>query len=477
MINETQIISNLSNNVDVTPVVQVGGKMKKSTIIVAVVVITIIIIIAVTEANKQKKEDPNDKKKRFNELRCKDSEVYNNPGKFSPDGTMTFEKNKSYCDALTARSTNKAATGPLQAQLNNTNQMMSKINKQIENQNKMITNMRSSIEKQGRDVMQKLYNLYKRLAYLFKIFARIFYKVFLVFKDIFLVLKYCIWTVQSMWEGPIGNTVRVLCFGEETLVLVNRDGENLIRKITEVNLSDRIDKSTVIGLCEFVKKSRNQIYNLDGINVSGSHLVEYKDCKIRVQDHPDAVKVSYNGKKIYSLITNDGRMKIGRNYYRDYLGDNSIETYLNFARPMDENILEKVDVEIYRNSAINLYPGFTCNSYLETNNGIIKVEDIKLGDKIDGKEILGIVRYRLEGKTPVTYYNTNDHKGIMVGIQIYKERNHGKKDQEERWILGKLDCIGLLVDGGIVRINDEIKVADFDIISDELRNYGEESNL
>jgi hypothetical protein len=65
----------------------------------------------------------------------------------------------------------------------------------------------------------------------------------------------------------------------------------------------------------------------------------------------------------------------------------------------------------------------------------------------------------------------------MVGIQIYKERNHSTKDQEERWILGKLDCIGLLVDGGIVRINDEIKVADFDIISDELRNYGEESNL
>ncbi len=415
------------------------------------------------------------KRDNFSELRCKDNKIVNNPQDFGPKN-ITYQINKAYCDTNTALDVHEKNIAPIQGQLNTQNRMMEKMRKQAENQNKMILHIRKSIEKQYKDIYQKLINLYKRLAYVFKVFARLFYKIFVVFKDIFTVLKYAIWTLASMWDGPIGNTVRVLCFGEETIIKVDRNNSKIITKISDVEINDVIDKSDVIGICKFLKQEGNDFYKLDKINVAGSHLIEYEDKLIRVCDHPESIKNKYNGKYIYSLITNNGLLKIGRFQFRDHLGDNTLETYLNFVKPIcNENVFENINKENYELSALNLYPGFTCNSYLQTNKGIKKIENIELEETINGKKIIGIIKYKLEGKTLITPYNIDEeHSGMLVGIQFFKEDNYKVGHKEERWILGKLECIGLLIEGAIIKVSDKIMVADFDIVSDDARAKAEQ---
>lgn len=486
IINEEELIKNMLGGVEEATknISQDGDGQKKKglspgliILIVLILVIVIVIIVFVVLLEQAKKgEGPfAEKKRKFYEIRCDDIWVRNFPGTFGPEG-MTVAENDAFCQAKVQSEVNKKQMGPMQDQLNNQNRMLEKQSQLSASHSKMFNHIRKNIEKQYKDIYQKLINLYKRLAYLFKKFARLFYQIFVVFKDIFMTLKYAIWTLTSMWEGPIGNTVRVLCFGGETLILVERNGRKIVSPLNKLELGDINDNNNMlIGVCQFLREDGNQFYSLNGVNVSGSHLIEYKGNNIRVKTHPDAIKVEYQSEYIYSVITETGRLKINSEYFRDHLGDNTLETYLNFVKPIcDENFLENIDTERYKNSAINLYPGFTCKSSLKTNNGIKKAEDIILGELINGKKVLGIVKYRLEGKTFITNYNLdNEHQGMLVGIQFFK-KNDKIYEQEERWILGKLDCIGLLVEGAMVDVNEEISVADFDIVSDEMREMAEE---
>lgn len=494
LFNEEELLKNMIGGVEEVakkgaPEPKNSGNKTVIIIIIGIIVFFAVIISIIVILFTVKSGPIHERRLRWNELRCGgtdanrsafdkflDSLVCQYPGFFGPKG-MTFKENKAFCDAEIIENANKTNMKPMQNQLNQQNSMIDKINKQMANQNKMIKGIRDNFMAQIKEVQQKLYNLYRRLAYLFKVFARLFYKIFTVFRDIFMVLKYSIWTLTSMWNGPIGNTVRVLCFGEETLLQVVRNENNILTKISEVQINDIINNSVVIGVCKFLKQDGNQFYRIDNINVSGSHLIEYNNKLIRVKDHPDAVPVEYQREYVYSLITSNGKMKIMNNLFRDHLGDNTLETYQNFVNPIyKKNILENIDKERYNDSAINLYPGFTSNSYLTTNNGIKKAEDVEIGELIDGKKIIGVVRYRLEGKTFITSYNIdNDHSGFLVGIQLYKKNDYEIGELDERWILGKLECIGLLVEGAIVKVNDKIKVADFDIVSDELRDQAEEA--
>ena len=63
-----------------------------------------------------------------------------------------------------------------------------------------------------------MYSMFKRIAYLFKVFARLFYRIFETFNSLFKTIKYAVWTLMSVWAGPIGGLVRAFCFGCHTLI-------------------------------------------------------------------------------------------------------------------------------------------------------------------------------------------------------------------------------------------------------------------
>jgi hypothetical protein len=130
-------------------------------------------------------------------------------------------------------------------------------------------------------------------------------------------------------------------------------------------------------------------------------------------------------------------------------------------------------LEKYTNNALNLYPGFTHNSYIATDKNIKRVDELEIGDCISGREIVGLVNYKLEGRTFVTNYTTdNQISGQLVGIQIYVKNTeppiYTTIAQEERCILGQLFCIGIIIEGSVIDMQD-FSIMDFDIVADKFK--------
>lgn len=426
-------------------------------------IVAVIILVAVPKINEKMAEI----RKNWPEYRCKSPYSFF-PGMFGPEGT-TYDQNKAYCDAAAANSSFGSNINPIQDQINGQNNAIGNIMTSIENTQKMIFAIRDSLMKQINDIYQKMYSMFKRIAYLFKVFARLFYRIFQTFNSLFKTIKYAVWTLMSVWVGPIGGLVRAFCFGCHTLIEL--DGQ--IKRLDEIIIGDNISGDVVVGVCEFKKDSRDQYYKMGDVYVSGMHIVEYKGEFIRVHSHPQAVKVDYNLPVIRCLITDTGRLRIGGNIYCDYLGDNILDTYLKIVAPI---VKIPFRLDDYKNSALNLYPAFTQDSIIRVDSGIKLITDVVIGDKIAGKEVIGVIRYILEGKTFITEYDDGYNMCKFVGIQICRgDKYVVRENHREMKILGKLDCIGLVVEGGVIELSRNMRVVDFDIIGDDMRRDVEDA--
>jgi len=423
----------------------------------------VIILVAVPKINEKIGEIRNN----WPEYRCKSPYCFF-PSIFGPDG-LTYDENKAFCDAAGANSAFGSNIGPIQDQINGQNSAIGNIMTSIENTQKMIFAIRDSLMKQINDIYQKMYGMFKRIAYLFKIFARLFYRIFETFNSLFKTIKYAVWTLMSVWVGPIGGLVRAFCFGCHTFVEL----KGKIKRLDEIIIGDNILGDIVVGVCEFKKDAQDQYYKIGDVYVSGMHIIEYNGKFIRVHSYPNAVKVDYNLPIIRCLITDTGRLRIDGNIYCDYLGDNLLETYLKIVAPI---VKIQFMLDDYKNSALNLYPAFTQDSIIQFDSGIKLITDVVIGDRIAGKEVIGVIHYILEGKTFITEYDDGCNLCKFVGIQICKRDKYFVRDNHrEMKILGKLDCIGLVVEGGLIELNSNMKIVDFDIIGDDLRKDVEDA--
>ena len=445
-------------------------KKKPSIIFIIIIVllviggiVAVIILVAVPKINEKLAEIRNN----WPENRCK--HPYSQyPTIFGPEGT-TYDENKAYCDAKAANSAFNSNIGGVQNQIDSQNNSLNNITESVNNTQKMLFALKESLMKQINDIYQKMYSMFKRIAYLFKVFARLFYRIFQTFNSLFKTIKYAVWTLMSVWVGPIGGLVRAFCFGCHTLIEL--DGK--LKRLDEIIIGDNISGDVVVGVCEFKKDAQDQYYKMGDVYVSGMHIVEHDGEFIRVHSHPRAVRVDYNLPIIRCLITDTGRLRIGGTVYCDYLGDNVLETYLKIVAPI---VKIPFQLDDYKNSALNLYPAFTQDSIIQFDSGIKLITDVVIGDKIAGKEVIGVIRYILEGKTFITEYDDGYNMCKFVGIQIYKGDKYAvRENHREMKILGKLECIGLVVEGGVIELSRNMRIVDFDIIGDDMRRDVEDA--
>jgi hypothetical protein len=445
-------------------------KKKPSIIFIIVIVllvvggiVAVIILVAVPAVNKEIDKI----REKWPENRCKYPYV-NFPSIFGPEG-LTAEENKAYCDAEAANAAYNSNIGGVQNQIDEQNKSMNNMSESLNNTQTMILGLRDSLMKTVNDMYQKMYSMFKRIAYLFKVFTRLFYRIFQTFNSLFKTIKYAVWTLMSVWTGPIGGLVRAFCFGCHTLIEL--DGK--LKRLDEIIIGDNISGDIVVGVCEFKKDTRDQYYKMGDVYVSGMHIVEHDRKFIRVHNHPRAVRVDYNLPIIRCLITDTGRLRIRETVYCDYLGDNVLETYLKIVAPI---VKIPFQLDDYKNSALNLYPAFTQDSIIQFDSGIKLITDVVIGDKIAGKEVIGVIRYILEGKTFITEYDDGYNMCKFVGIQIYRGDKYSvRENHREMKILGKLECIGLVVEGGVIEFSRNMMLVDFDIIGDDLRRDVEDA--
>lgn len=136
-------------------------------------------------------------------------------------------------------------------------------------------------------------------------------------------------TGQSLNAGPIGQTLRTLCFSKNTPIKL-KNGD--LVKIKDINLGDVLENnSEVYGLLRLKGDDVNPYYKLwseklkKNIYVTASHKICLNNDKkddldnyIDVKDHPESVKTNLFDKVLYCLITSDHQIPIGEYTFWDW---------------------------------------------------------------------------------------------------------------------------------------------------------------
>jgi hypothetical protein len=218
---------------------------------------------------------------------------------------------------------------------------------------------------------------------------------------IILVFMIDVLQVKTKLEIP-----SIKCFDENTLLVMNN---RKIKKICEINVGDYLENENEVTAVIKVETKGSQMYNLDNIIVSDSHIVKYNNKWIPVCNHPDAFLItSYDKPYLYCLNTSNKVISIKNYLFTDWdeIYDNDIYQVIN------NNIYQ-----IHNKKEIHqlLDSGFNKDTEIKLkNNQIKKIKDIIVGDILEGDEnVYGIVK--INGKSTEQYEYDLGKKIKVIG--------------------------------------------------------------
>lgn len=177
---------------------------------------------------------------------------------------------------------------------------------------------------------------------------------------------------------------KLKCFDKNTFIKMN---DGTITKIINIKIGDILHDGNQVTAKIKVETKGSQMYKLDDIIVSDTHIVKYKNEWMRISSHPDAIKYSnYNQPYLYCLNTTNKIIQIKNHLFADW-----DEVYNN-----DINILKQNSIININNSTdIHTYldGGFEKSTKIKLQNNLYKnIQDIKIGDILEnGENVYGLV--------------------------------------------------------------------------------------
>jgi hypothetical protein len=173
------------------------------------------------------------------------------------------------------------------------------------------------------------------------------------------------------------------CFDKNTQISMN-DGTK--KNISEIKLGDILENNNEVTSIICVETKGSDMYYLNNILVSDTHIVKYNNKWIPVSEHPNAIKNDkYNEPYLYCLNTTNKTIVIDNIIFTDWdeIYDKDIENIFNklpSVKSTDE-IHKQLNGGFEENTIINLY-----------NGEYKKIKDILIGDKlINGERVYGVV--------------------------------------------------------------------------------------
>jgi hypothetical protein len=193
-----------------------------------------------------------------------------------------------------------------------------------------------------------------------------------VFLSIAIPLAIIVFVMKKVLHIESSKIPKLRCFDENTnFKLYNKKKI----KIKDLKLGDKLDDESIVISKIKVTSTDLKMYNLNGIIVSESHIIKYKDKWIMVKEHPNAkVLLKYDNPYLYCINTTKKVFELNGILYTDW-----DEVY-------DESLIK------YNN--LNLkQTGFNSSSKVKMINGIEKnISDILIGDILfNGNIVYGIV--------------------------------------------------------------------------------------
>lgn len=254
-----------------------------------------------------------------------------------------------------------------------------------------------------KNIMGRLQNAAATLLYFFAKLKAIFEKFYAVFVGIVYMMYSAYMTFQSMWNGPIGGVARFLCFDKNVEInLVN----NTKKKINTIKIGDKLlDGGIVLGVLSTNSKGID-MYDYNGIKVSGDHLVKENGFWIRVQQSKKAKKIIYPESELFCLITEKNIININDIIFADYIEttDSFIQSIINddTIKNLNKGFLSE-NKSNFNKTTYEL--GFSGNTLIEMKNGNYKeIRDLKIGDISSTGKIIGIIKQK--SNNSINYNNS-----------------------------------------------------------------------
>ena len=198
--------------------------------------------------------------------------------------------------------------------------------------------------------------------------------------------------VQSNLKIP-----KIKCFDKNTLLKMNDGSE---KTIFDIQVGDVLLNNNEVTCKIKVETIGSEIYNLNGVIVSNSHIVKHKDEWLAVSDHPDSIKIeSYNEPFLYCLNTSSKIIVINDICFTDWdeIYNNDIFKFntllcIKFNNRKQQYKFKTSDVHKYFDG------GFVENTPIKLKNGTTKIiKNIEIGDILENDEnVYGLVE--IDGK-------------------------------------------------------------------------------
>ena len=229
------------------------------------------------------------------------------------------------------------------------------------------------------------------------------------------------------------------CFKKDTLI---RGSNNTLYSIESIPLGTRLAGGGVVTARFKLDASKETMYKLGNVQVSGSHKVLFEKEWIFVRDHKDAIKINnFQDKYIYCLNTSKKIIYAGDYTFQDWdeLDKSSVFKY---GCQSEEDIHEKLDNGFHESTEI----------YIK-NKGNVLIKDVEIGDVLQsGERVVGTVM--IQNDKPLYEYKS----GFLGTKQLSVIQNLGKNpvlSSENASIL-----YHILTDKGTLHIKEQ-KVMDY----------------
>lgn len=154
-----------------------------------------------------------------------------------------------------------------------------------------------------------------------------------------------------------------VCFDKHTQLILE---DNTICPIYKIKIGDVLRDGSIVLSKLKLDKGDAVMYYLNGVLVSGTHLVKYYNTWIPVSFHPSAVKIpKYNKKTIYCINTSTGKIRLINNEFTDW--DEMLDPDFSYNK---------------KGTLVELMSG-----------ELLPIKEVKLGDVLkNGKVVTGFVK-------------------------------------------------------------------------------------
>ena len=186
---------------------------------------------------------------------------------------------------------------------------------------------------------------------------------------------------------------KLRCFDRKTKIYLY---DNTFKFIEDVKIGDTCLDGSVITAKIKVTSKELDMYNLNGIIISGCHIIKYNNKWIPVREHPCSIRIhKYNEPYLYCLNTSTKTIILNNIIFTDWdeIYDDNLEFILNYKGiGTTDNISKMLDKSFSKNTKVNLLEG-------QTN-----IMNVKIGDVLSTRGVVyGIVELNNLGNNEKLY--------------------------------------------------------------------------